>query len=475
MKSRYFLFVLSFCILTSSAHAQQAVLSLDDCLKIALSESPTVKVADLDVSRVDYSKKEVLADLLPQVSFGGSYNRMLAKQVAYMNMDSFKGMGGAGAGDSQPSDTETSTASKSKDTGIKMGLDNSYSVGFQAAVPIIAPQLWASLKLSDAQILQSLEQARASRLELINQVKGAYYTLLLAKDSKSVIQQSYDMAAFTHDLYSKRFSVGDASEYDVLRTSVAMKNVEPELLQADIAIKQAHLQLMLLMGVDASLDFDIAGRLADYEKTMYEDVLKLPTDFSQNSSLVMNALQIQTLEKSVKVNKMAWLPNLSFNINYNWTSSSDGSPFKNFRWNPYSVVGLTLSIPIFTGGKTYSRVKQAEVQVTQMQLQRDNLIRSVKMQVDLAVDNINLNVRQIASCSESVGQAERAHKIQQESFDIGATSYLDLRDAELALTRSRLTYYQAIYNYLVATNDLELLLGNADTAIYNTSSTSSQH
>ncbi|MDE6654715.1 MAG: TolC family protein, partial [Muribaculaceae bacterium] len=66
------------------------------------------------------------------------------------------------------------------------------------------------------------------------------------------------------------------------------------------------------------------------------------------------------------------------------------------------------------------------------------------------------------SCSQNVAQAERAHKIMEESFAIGATSYLNLRDSELALTRSRLTYYQAIYNYLIARSALELLLGNAE-------------
>ena len=346
-----------------------------------------------------------------------------------------------------------------------MGLDNSYSVGFQASVPLIAPQLWASLKLSDAQILQSVEQARASRLDLINQVKDAYYALLLAKDSKKVIQQSYDMAALTHDIYSKRFALGDASDYDVLRTSVAMKNVEPELIQADIAIRQAHLQLMVLMGVDRDTDFDVAGQLSDYEKTMYEDVMSLPTDYSNNTSLVMNNLQNQTLEQALRVNKMAWYPTLALSANYNWTAMSNGSPFKNLRWSPYSTVGLTLSFPLFQGGSRYNAIKSSELQLMQNRLQRDNIERTVDMQVKLAKDNIHLNVKQIATCSESVKQADRAHTIMQESFNIGAASYLDLRDSELSLTRSRLSYFQAIYNYLVANSDLEYLLGSANTDI----------
>lgn len=452
--------IISLILGGTTVHAATE-LSLDDCLKIALSESPTIRVADIEIQRTDYSRKDVLAQLLPTVSFGAQYNRTLAKQTMYMNLGSYPGMGDETEGGT----TQESSSESKKNDGIKMGLDNSYSVGFQASVPLIAPQLWASLKLSDAQILQSVEQARASRLDLINQVKDAYYALLLAKDSKKVIQQSYDMAALTHDIYSKRFALGDASDYDVLRTSVAMKNVEPELIQADIAIRQAHLQLMVLMGVDSSTDFDVAGQLSDYEKTMYEDVMSLPTDYSNNTSLVMNNLQNQTLEQALRVNKMAWYPTLALSANYNWTAMSNGSPFKNLRWSPYSTVGLTLSFPLFQGGSRYNAIKSSELQLMQNRLQRDNIERTVDMQVKLAKDNIHLNVKQIATCSESVKQADRAHTIMQESFNIGAASYLDLRDSELSLTRSRLSYFQAIYNYLVANSDLEYLLGSADTDI----------
>lgn len=435
-------------------------LTLDDCLKIALSESPTVKVADIEIQRADYSRKDVLGQLLPTVSFGAQYNRTLAKQTMYMN---FGALGGGLTGGQTGDEAESDASQSSKrDDGIKMGLDNSWSVGFQASMPLIAPQLWSTLKLSDARILQSVEQARASRLDLINQVKDAYYALLLAKDSQRVIQQSYDMAALTHDIYTKRHSVGDASDYDVLRTSVAMKNVEPELIQADIAIRRAHLQLMVLMGVDPSTDFDVSGRLSDYEKTMYEDAMSLPSDYSNNTSLVMNRLQTNTLEQTLRVNKMAWYPTLALSANYNWTSNSNGSPFSNLRWSPYSMVGLTFSLPLYQGGQRYNAIKETQLQIIQNQLQRDNLERTVSMQVQLARDNINLNIKQIASSSESVAQAERAHTIMQESFNIGAASYLDLRDSELSLTRSRLSYYQAIYDYLVANSGLEYLLGTAE-------------
>lgn len=436
------------------------VLTLDQCIEIALGTNPTIVIADLEIERMDYSKRDVVAQLLPTIAFAGNYSRTLAKQVAYMDFDmsALGGLGGAAGDDSQTSEAADS-GKKQQSDGIKMGRDNSWQLGFSAGMPLIAPQLWASLKLSDSQIAQSVEQARASRLNLINQVSNAYYQLLLAHDSKKVIQESYDMAALTYKIYSEQYALGAASEYDVLRTSVAMKNVEPELLQADIAVRRAQLQLKILMGLPGEIDFNVAGQLADYEGTMYEETLAINPDYNRNTTLVMNTLQQEALSRTLTVNKMAWLPTLALSFSYNWTSSSNGSAFTGLKWNPYSLVGLTLNVPIFQGGSRYNKIKQTRLQLTQMELTREDLERNVAMQVDLAVDNIQLNVKQIASNSENVRQAERAHTIMEESFKIGAASYLDLRDAELALTRTRLTYYQSIYNYLVARADLDLLLG----------------
>ena len=440
----------------------QQPLTLDECIAIALTDNPTVRVADMEVTKADYSRRETLGALLPTVSFDGSYNRTLQKQVAYMNMDAFGSMGVPGEGDSGEAADGTDTPAAPKgDTGIKMGLDNAWSVGFSASVPLIAPQLWQSLKLSDTQIARSVEQARASRLDLVNQVKNAYYALLLAHDSRRVVQESYDMAALTHEIYTKRHAAGDASDYDVLRTSVAVKNVEPEIIQADIAIRRAHLQLAILMGLEADTPFDVTGTLADYESTMYADVMALSTDLTNNSQLALNAIETQSLRRQVAMQKASFLPTLALGGNYNWNSSSNGSPFKNFRWTSYSMIGLTLSIPIVQGGQRWNRLRQNQIALDQMAYTRSNLTRQLNSQAALALDNIQLNVRQIASSSESVAEATRAHDIQQQSFDIGASSYLDLRDSELSLTRARLQYYQAIYNYLVAGSDLELLLGNA--------------
>ena len=143
-----------------------------------------------------------------------------------------------------------------------------------------------------------------------------------------------------------------------------------------------------------------------------------------------------------------------------WHSMNNGSPFTGLRWSRASSVGLTLAFPIFQGGQRYYKQKQAEIAVEEMKWQRENLERSLHMQVATQNDVIAKNLKQIESNESGVKMALKANDIMQQSFKIGAASFIQLRDTEDALMAARLAYYQAIYNYLVAESDLEYVLGN---------------
>lgn len=416
------------------AWAEPARLSREDCLRIALQDNPTVRVADMEVTRCDYSKRETLASLFPAIDFSGSYQRTIELQTIRMDM----------GGQSQS---------------LKMGSDNTWNLGFSAQMPLVNPQLWKSIKISDTQILVSLESARKSRLDLVNQVNQAYYSLLLAEASLRVIEQNYEIAKFNAEIFQKQFEGGTASEYDVLRSSVQVKNVEPELLDAQISVKQCKLQLLVLMGVDYNWDFEPSITLDQLQASMHVTPAAVDRSLVDNSSLRELDLQARMLDQTVALKKLAWVPTLGAQFNLNWMALSNNSPFRNQEFSPYSNVSLGLSIPIFSGGSKYYGLKQAQVQAKEMTLQREHLVNSLNMQIDLALDNIDKQARQIDTSAEGMRQAAKAYQIMQKSFEIGAATYLDLRDSELANTTAQLVYYQAIHAYLLSTSELDLLLG----------------
>ena len=421
-----------------SAHAQLS-LSLDECVRIALNENPTIKVKEMEITRVDYSRKEVLGQLLPTVNLAGQYTRNLSLQTMYM-------------------DTPNGTMA------IKMGSDNTHAGGFQAQIPLVVPQLWKSIKLSENQILQNVEAARANKLSLVNQVEKAYYALMLAKDSKRVIEENHATAKLNADIFQKKFELGAASEYDVLRANVAVTNLEPAILEAENSITALKLQLKLLMGMDVRQDFEPSQQLDEFKGEMYARVMSntlgADTTLANNTSLKSLDLQTDYLKKVLDVQKMAWYPTLTGSASMMWHSMNNGSPFSGLRWSRASNVGLTLAFPIFQGGQRYYKQKQAQIALDEMKWQRENTERSLHMQVATQNDAIAKNLKQIESNENGVTMALKANDIMQKSFKIGAASFIQLRDTEDALMAARLAYYQAIYNYLVAESDLEFVLGN---------------
>ncbi|MDE5847805.1 MAG: TolC family protein, partial [Muribaculaceae bacterium] len=343
-------------------------------------------------------------------------------------------------------------------TKLKMGSDNTWNTGFTLSLPLIAPTLWKAISISDTQIAQNLEAARSSRLELVNQVKKAYYALMLAISSRGVIRQQYDIAKYTADVYSKQFQQGTASEYDVLRSEVQVRNLEPSLLDADISVKQCQLSLNVLMGIDDALNLYPDVTMADMQQDMYSYMLD-HEGLEDNSSLRSLKLQQKMAKQNVDAKKLSFLPTLAASFNVNWLSLSNGPMFKDVDFSPYSTVGVNLSLPIFSGGTRWNQLKQAQVQQKELELQKENLVNSLNMQVELALDNINRQAKQIDSSKEGVRQAQKAHEIMLKSFQIGAATYLQLQDSELANSSAQLSYLQSIYNYLVSTSELDLLLG----------------
>lgn len=433
------------CVVKAATASDTIRLSREECVAIALQDNQSVKVADLEVKRMDYSKKEVLANLFPSIDFTGAYQRTIELQSMSLNM----------GGQSQT---------------IKMGTDNNWNFGFSAAMPLVNASLWKSINLSDTQILQSLESARASRLDLVNNINKAYYALLLAIDSREVIQQNYDLAKLNADIYKKQFEAGTASEYDVLRSSVQVTNVEPELLQADISVKQCQLQLKVLMGIDNAVTLMPTVKLSDMQREMYGYALDGDRSLSRNTTMRSLELSHKLAEQNVTLQKMAWIPTLSATFNINWNAMSNGNALKNQTFNPYSNVGVALQVPIFHGGSKLQKLRQAEVQVKEIDLQRETVENSLNMQVELAIDNINREAQQIKSSEEGMKSAGKALEIMQKSFEIGAATYLNLRDSEIANTAAKLAYYQSIYNYLVSTSELDTLLGKEEAlGITNTS------
>lgn len=435
-------------------------LNVDKAVEIALSKNPTIIVADQEIVRKDYLRKGAIAQLLPQIDASGQYSRTLKKQVMYMDME-----GAGGSSEDGPTDPGTGDGSEGgglggfdMSEGMTVGRSNNWNAGFNAQMPVIAPALWRSVQMTKVDIEKAVEAARGSRYDLVNQVETSYYNILNAQDSHRVLQQSYDNAKLNAANYRNKFNQGTASEYDAIRAQVQVRNLEPGLLQAENAIEMTKLQLKVLLGLDMDVAVETETQLSDYEKDMYADALDVDTTLRDNTNLKAFDLNMAYAEHGLKVQQAQYYPTLALTANYTWMSMNNDFKFKDYRWNPYAVVGVAVSVPLFQGGARYFKMKEARLNLDELKYQRQDLVRNLTTQVRLCQDNIAKSIKQIDSNKEGVKEAEKAYSIMQKSFEIGSATFVELNDADLALTSARLAYYQAIYDYLAAKSQLDLVL-----------------
>lgn len=433
--------LLMFCLLFSTsfqAVAQDSIhVDLNKAIEIALVGSPTIRIADRDVQSKKYYKSEQIASLFPDVSLAASYNRTIKKQKMVMSL------GGQA-------------------TEIEVGRYNNYSAGLSLYLPIIVPALWNNVKLSQQDVNLALESARSSRISAVNEIKKAYYSLLLARESYRVLKTNYDNVALNCKTVNDKYNQGMASEFDKVRADVALKTQEPNLTSAQRGIDLATMMLKVLMGVDINEPIIFDGNLADYENEVinFQSGNLENVSLSNNSDLKQLEISQQELETTMKLIKSSSCPSLVLSGSYTYMTMAENFKFSEYNWFPYSVLGLSLSVPIVSWAATSYKIKSMKLTMANLQDQKEFVENNLRVSMKNNIANINNAVDELGSNKETMIQAEKAYSIVQKQFEVGMATWLDLNSAELTLTQARLLYSQSIYNYLTAKAELDAVIGN---------------
>lgn len=409
-------------------------LTLDEALKIALSDNPTIKVADQDIELKKVSAKEAWQSLLPTVDLNGTITYTI--KTATMNI-----------GGNQ----------------VKMGNDasNTWNGALNISLPVYAPAVYRTMKMTKDDIALAAEKSRASRLDLINQVTKAYYQLMLAQDSYAVLQKSYNYSEENYNVIKAKFEQGSVSEYDKISAEVQMRNIKPNVVAAANAVNLAKTQMKVLLGIgDPELEIQIQDNLKNYEQAVHEHDPLEQVSLEQNTTLRQFTFNEKLLDHSLRIQKSAFIPTLALNYQYQYQALfNQNFQFWNYNWTPSSTLALTLSIPLFHADN-FTKMKTTRIQMQQLAENRLNTERQLNMQVQTYLDNMQASNEQMASNKESVAQAEKGLLIAQKRYDVGRGTILELNSSEVALTQAELTYNQAIYDYLTARADLDCLIGN---------------
>lgn len=408
-------------------------LTLDRALEIALSDNPTIKVAEEEIALKKVTHKETWQNLLPQASIDGTWNHTIS--AAQMNL------GGQS---------------------FKMGMDNSNTVSgvLNISLLIFAPSVYKAMSMTKTDIELAVEKSRASKLDLVNQVTKGYYQLMLTQDSYDVLQKSYKLAEDNYNIVNAKYQQGAVSEFDKISAEVQMRSIKPNVISAGNAVTLSKLQLKVLMGVTADVDIEIADNLGNYETELFANELNQPAaNLNNNTTMKQLDLNRKMLNQNIKSLRANFMPTLGMNYSYQYQSLyNEDWNILDYNWSGSSALMFTLSIPLYKASN-FTKLKSNRIQIRQLEQNRLDTERKLNMQITSYQNNMAASSEQVVSNRENVMQAQKAVQIAGKRYEVGKGTVLELNTSQVQLTEAELTYNQSIYDYLVAKADLDQVLG----------------
>lgn len=408
-------------------------LNLQKCIEIAVAENPTIRIADKDIELKKIADKEAWQNLLPTLDASVAIQHSIQVAAIKTAMGEFK-----------------------------MGMDGSTTAtaGVTLALPVFAPAVYQNMKMTKEDILLAQEKARSSRLDLINQVTKAYYSVLLAKDSRDLMKRSYKVAEDNYTIVSNMYATGRISEYDKISAEVQMRNMNSSVVNAETGLSLAILRLKVLMGIDTAFGVKIDDSLSAYKEQVTLANAEAPVgEISNNSALRQLDMNKGLLERARKILRTNFMPTVALQLQGQYMSySNDNWNLFKYHYSPSSTLSFAVQIPIFHAS-SWTKLQSNRVQLAQLDDTRTNTVRQLSMAAESYRKNMLSSITKMESDLEAVKQANKAVEISSKRYEVGRGTILELNQSETALVQAELTYHQGIYDFLSNKADLDYTMG----------------
>jgi len=425
--------LLFVCIQNVSAQK----LDLDAYLALVEDNNKDIKLAAKEVDYAKAQRREAVSSALPKVFAEAGYTRNLSDYYMFADFSSFMEDGGG--------------ISK-----FKVNFNNEYSFNTSLVQPLYNFQIGSALKASK-QYRQLIDYGfDAQRQHIRTYAKKAFYQVLLLKKIVAVNEASLQNAYENYENMQNRYENGLASQLELLQAEVRWKNAVPVVDQAKRNYKLAVNNLKMMAGIPFGDRIELEGALDTYPSLPHER--ELDSILAQRPDFNALLWEKKLRKTNYEAERGAYYPTVQGFFTYAF-SSLDNEWHLGQRNNLY-VAGLSLSVPIYTGGYIGSQVQKARIEVDKTSITIDK----TKEAIYTEFSNVELRLKEaferINSAEALMETAEKAFSIAETTAASGLTTQLDLKDTRLAYDQAQLNYVKAIYDYHEAYFDWELTIGS---------------
>lgn len=410
--------------------------NLEAFLSRVETHSKDLKLAKKELDMADVYKKEALSTALPKIQMEADYKRNLKDNFLYIDFPDF----------------ETGEMTNQK---FKINYKNEFGVNAVVSQTLFSFKVGTALKAAKEYKKLTDFVYSATHQTVITFSKKAFYQTLLLKKVWEVSRASEENARENYLMMKKKFDNGQVSQFKLLQAEARWQGLTPETTAAQRNYRLALNSLKNLAGIPVEEEIELDGE--------FGPVPPMPSMFSVDTALErrpdFNALLWEEKLRGTGVKSEAanLLPTLNLNLIYNFSSLSD--QFKFERRNESYIVGLNLSIPVFTGGYSRAQVRKAKIELEKTRLKIDK----EKERIYNDLSNIRLRLEEarerMLSARKTLETAEKAYNIAEITAANGLATQLELKDARVVFDQAMLNRYAAVYDYLDAYFDWELAVG----------------
>jgi outer membrane protein TolC len=408
--------------------------TLEQCIAYALKNQPAVNQSKIDEDIAKANRSIALAGYLPQVTGTANYQHYIQLPTTFLNLNGTV-------------------------TRANTGLPFTSTPAIAATQNIFSPDVLLASKTANLTVQLARTNTKSAKIDLVAQVSKSFYDVLLSVERINVYKEDTARLRKNKEDAYHRYVSGISDKVDFKQASIAINNSLAQLKTASEELKAKYAQLKQLMGSPAeqqiTVSFDtaqmIANILADTSQVLR---VERRVEFEQ--------LQLtRRIQKSAtSYYKYSMIPSISAFYNYNYQYLSFQFQDLYDKAYPNSLVGIQLSVPLFTGFKRLDNVHKSKLQEERIDWDEVNLKLNIYSEYQGALAAYKSNLYNFHAQAENVAMAREVYNIVKLQYSEGIKAYLDVIVAESDLQNSEINYLNALFQLLQSKIDLEKAMGD---------------
>ncbi|MFT5723595.1 MAG: outer membrane protein [Bacteroidia bacterium] len=446
---------LLICFWALTTVGQSQSLTMEQAIDYALQHNADVQNATLAVEGSKQEVKSVISTGLPQLTANGNFTHNV--QIASQQLPDFISPAVYGVL-------------------IREGLlpDDRFSVGQPQTLAFGAPSsltamanlnqllfdgtFFLGLKAAKQYVKMSELMEESTEITTIDNVKKSFYAALITGQNSDLLQESLQNLENTLRETRSLYEAGYAEKLDVDRLEFAKYNLETQI--NNIALQKQILMnmLKLTIGMDVKQPITLVG---DLNETTSVNVDSYSIDSRIETKIMQQKLVLDSL--NIKRYQVGYYPSIRLNASYQQNSFSESAEFKGLgkNWNPGTMYGVNVSIPIFDGFYKKAKISQARVDFAKDKNTYNHTRNQLTFQIEQAKMNVTIKTRNLENQKKNKALAKSIYETSKLKFDEGVGSSFELIQAQTDQTQAEIAYSNALYELIVAQINLQTALGNS--------------